>query len=174
KSPDASPESQEFFKMGLMRSGDDNEGTVLCFVKGNESKPTVGEAFKAFNDTGELGAIGQLRYAYAKKTKKGNTHVLTGWTTSKFNLKNILPEDGKDVRGNDFAEIPRPKDSQRILATRVEGTPFGVNVYKTDQAPTEVAKTYDETLIKQGWVALDVELSKKANEPKERGAVGHI
>ena len=175
KSPEASSEGNEFFKTGLMRSGSDTEGTVLCFVRSKESKPSVGEAFSTFSETGELGAIGQLRYAYAKKTKKGNTHVLTGWTTDKFNLKDMMPaDDGKDVPGTDFAEIPRPKDAQRILATRVEGTPFGVNVYKTSGPPSEVAKFYDETLIKQGWVAIDAELDKKGNEPSERGAVGHL
>ena len=175
KSPDASAEGNEFFKTGLMRSGSDTEGTVLCFVRSNQSKTTVGEAFSTFSETGELGAIGQLRYAYAKKTKKGNTHVLTGWTTDKFNLKDMMPpDDGKDVPGTDFAEIPRPKDAQRILATRVEGTPFGVNVYKTSGPPSEVAKYYDETLIKQGWVALDAELEKKGTEPSERAAVGHL
>jgi hypothetical protein len=175
KSPEASAEGNEFFKTGLMRSGSENEGTVLCFVRSSESKTTVKEAFSTFSDTGELGAIGQLRYAYAKKTKKGNTHVLTGWTTDKFNLKDIMPaDDGRDVPGSDFAEIPRPKEAQRILATRVEGTPFGVNVYKTVGAPTEVAKYYDETLIKQGWVAIDAELDKKGDEPKDRGAVGHL
>ena len=175
KSPEASDEGNQFFKTGLMRSGSDTEGTVLCFVRSSESKSTVGEAFSTFSETGELGAIGQLRYAYAKKTKKGNTHVLTGWTTDKFNLKDMMPpDDGKDVPGSDFAEIPRPKEGQRILATRVEGTPFGVNVYKTTGAPSAVAKYYDETLIKQGWAALDVELSKKTNEPKERAAVGHL
>lgn len=175
KSPEQSTEGNSFFKTGLMRSGTDNEGTIMCFVRSSESKTTVGEAFSTFSDTGELGAIGQLRYAYAKKTKKGNTHVLTGWTTDKFNLKDMMPsDDGKDVPGSDFSEIPRPKDAQRILATRVEGTPFGVNVYKTTGAPTEVAKYYDETLIKQGWVAIDAELDKKADEPKERAAVGHL
>lgn len=175
KSPEASPEGNAFFKTGLMRSGSENEGTVLCFVRSSESKSTVKEAFSTFSETGELGAIGQLRYAYAKKTKKGNTHVLTGWTTEKFNLKDMMPaDDGKDVPGSDFAEIPRPKSAQRILATRVEGTPFGVNVYKTEGAPTEVAKFYDETLIKQGWVAVDAELDKKGDEPKERAAVGHL
>jgi hypothetical protein len=174
KSPEASAEGNSFFKTGLMRSGSENEGTVLCFVRSSESKTTVGEAFSTFSDTGELGAIGQLRYAYAKKTKKGNTHVLTGWTTDKFNLKDMLPaDDGKDVPGQDFAEIPRLKDAQRILATRVEGTPFGVNAYKTDAPPTEVAKFYDESLIKQGWVAVDAELDKKG-EPADRAAVGHL
>jgi hypothetical protein len=87
----------------------------------------------------------------------------------------MLPaDDGKDVPGSDFAEISRPKDAQRILATRVDGTPFGVNVYKTDAPPTEVAKFYDESLIKQGWVAVDAELDKRGHEPTERAAIGHL
>lgn len=162
-----------FTTSGLMRSGGDQEGTVICFVRSDQSKASAKEAFKSFTETGELGALGQLRYVYAKKTSKGNTHVLTAWTTNKFNLNEILPkEGGGDVPGSDFGgDIPRINGSQRILSTMVEGTSFGVNVYRSDMAPKDVAKLYDTELTQKGWFALDAEIEAKS---KDKATIGHL
>jgi hypothetical protein len=155
--------SNQFFTSGLIRNGNDQEGVVICFVRSEQSKTSAKEAISSFTETGELGALGQLRYVYVKKTRKGNTHVLTAWTTSKFNLKEIMPVEGKDVPGSDFSEIPRIPDSMRVMSTQVEGTPFGVNVYRTDMGPDQVLKFYDDEMIKRGWFALDAQLKNKDN-----------
>jgi hypothetical protein len=161
------------FNSGVLRAGDEREGTVVCFVRSSQSKASVTEALKALNDTGELGAIGSLRYVYAKKTKKGNTHILTGWTLDKFNIGQFMPEEDKDVPGSDFAELPRPESSHRVLSARVEGTPFGMNVYRSDQAPDKVAADFDAQLSKKGWFALDTEISQHEDTSVNKG-VGHL
>jgi hypothetical protein len=87
---------------------DRNEGSVMCFLKSGASKPTLKEALDAFARTGDMGALGQLRYAYVKKTAQGNTSVLAAWTREKFDLKEMMPEDG-DAPGQDFAELRAPR-----------------------------------------------------------------
>lgn len=153
--------SNGFFTSGLIRSGNDQEGTVICFVRSEKSKASAKEAISTFTETGELGALGQLRYVYVKRTPSGKAHVLTAWTMDKFSIKEIMPEEGKDVPGSDFSEVPRLPDSQRVLATQVEGTPFGVNVYRTTMGQDQVVKFYDEQMIKRGWFALDAEIEDK-------------
>lgn len=155
--------SNGFFTNGLIRSGDAQEGSVICFVRSEQSKASATEAIGAFTQTGELGALGQLRYVYVKKTARGNTHVLTAWTMDKFSLKEIMPEEGKDVPGRDFSEVPRLPSSQRILASQLEGTPFGVNVYRTSAGQDAVLKFYDDEMTKRGWFALDAELKNEDN-----------
>lgn len=165
----------DIMNSGIMRSDSGSEGTVLCFVKGPNSKGTAMEAFKALGETGELGAVGELRYVFAKKTKKGNTHVLTGWTTAKFNLKDMMPPDeDKDVPGEDFSEVPRPEGSRRVLSARIQGTPFGVNTYTTDTAPAKIVEQYDQTLLKQGWVGIDPEIHKNAKDGNPKQAHGRL
>ena len=165
----------DFVNSGIMRADGNGEGTVLCFVKGPNSKGTAMEAFKSLGETGELGAVGELRYVFAKKTKKGNTHVLTGWTTGKFNLKEMVPpDDEKDVPGEDFAEVPRMNGSRRVLSARVQGTPFGVNTYTTDMAPSKVVEHYDQTLLKQGWLGIDVEVDKQMKDGNPKQAQGRV
>lgn len=154
---------------GVLRAGDDKEGTVVCFVRSQDAKPSATEAFKAFAETGELGAIGQLRYVYAKRTEQGNTHVMTVWTTAKFSVRDLVPEEGKDAPGQDYPYAPRLPDSQRILSARVDGTTFGINVYRTKMPPGDVAAFYDEKMVAAGWNAIDAELDEEEAKP-----VGHL
>lgn len=149
---------------GVMRAGNGEEGVIVCFTKGDESKPSLKEALKSFAETGELGALGNLRYVYAKKSDRGNTVVLTAWTDNKFNLADLAPPDGTEARGSDFAEIPRPETSLRIFSAQVEGTPFGVNVYRSKQGPEKVVAFFDDDMAKRGWVAIDPELEKNGDE----------
>lgn len=160
---------------GIMRGGDRDEGTVVCFTKGEGSKPTVKEALKTFAETGELGALGNLRYVYVKKSDRGNTIVLTAWTDDKFNLADLVPPEGTEAPGSDFPEIPRPPTSMRLLSAQVEGTPFGMNVYRSKQGPANVVSFYDGEMAKRGWFAIDPELAKHAeNGENPTGAIGRL
>jgi len=154
---------KSFISTGIMRSGTKtgDEGSVICFTKGENSKGSVADAVRAFGETGQLGAFGNLRYAYAKKTESGRTLVLTAWTDDKFNLKDLVPKEGKDAGGADFPELPRPPASLRIFAAQVEGSPFGVNIYQSQDAPTEVAAFYDNEMIRRGWRGFDPKFEDK-------------
>jgi hypothetical protein len=158
---------------GIVRSGDDAEGAVICFTKTSQSKATFSEAVHTFAQTGELGALGAVRYVYARKSEKGNTLVLTAWTDEQFNLKSFMGDKTKDCAGEDFAGLPRPKDSIRVISGRVEDTPFGVNIYRSKNTPGEVATAFDAKLTGEGWTALDPELENKDPSDKHH-PVGRI
>jgi hypothetical protein len=162
---------------GVMRAGSQTEGTVLCFVKTEHSKPGIGEAFKSLAETGELGAVGDLRYVWAKQGASGNTTVLTAWTDDHFNLAELVPAEGKEARGTDLPNLPRPQDSSRLFAAQVEGTPFGLNVYRSKQGPAKVISYYDDEMRKRGWLAIDPEMDKwmaKRGEANTDGAIGRL
>ena len=59
------------------------------------------------------------------------------------------------------------------MSARVEGQPYGINIYESDQEPAAVAKAFDEKLITQGWIGIDVELAKHSPDAP-KNAVGHI
>lgn len=145
---------------GLMRSGDDDEGSVICFVRGAETRATTEEAFKTFAATGELGAFGKLRYAYAKKTPTGRTLILTAWTDEKFNIGHMMPKPGVDAPGEDFPELPRVPNSTRALSARAEGTPYALNVYKTADSTSKVLAFYDKEMVSRGFQGFDPELDE--------------
>jgi hypothetical protein len=159
--PEDHPETE---KAGTLRvesaTPQSGDGAVICFVKGEATKASRDEAFEAFLTTGELGAIGELRYAYARKSDSGRTLVLTAWTDSKFNLLDIVPKGpDEDVRGDDFPEIPRPGKSVRVLSARAEGTPYAANIYRTSDRPAQVLAFYDGAMQERGWFMFDPELT---------------
>lgn len=157
----ASGDAPAIAKAGFVRAeGNDGDGTVVCFVKGPKTKATTSEAFESFMATGELGAFGDLRYAYASKAPSGKTLVLTAWTDSKFNLANMVPEDGQDAPGEDFAEVPRVPSSVRIMSAKAADMPYGVNVYRTTNSPAKVLEYYDGEMKKAGWFAYDPEMTE--------------
>lgn len=156
----AEPELPELAKSGALRMGDGEEGAVLCFVRGSKSKSNWAEALAGFYSTGDLGALGELRYAYAKRGQNGTTHVLTAWTDSAFNFLDMMGDEGKDCAGEDFPELPRLPNTTRIVSARAEGTPFGVNVYKTKESPTKALAFYDEQMKAAGWFTYDPEMTE--------------
>jgi hypothetical protein len=144
--------------LNTVRAGDEDEGTVICFTKSAHSKPSVREALDAFGETGDLGMLGSLRYAYVRKARDGRSVVLTAWTDDTFKIKELIPEEGKEAVGTDLPEVPRPPNSRRIMATRLEGTPFGVNLYEGTDAPDQVLHFYEKEMRALGYYTLDPEL----------------
>lgn len=155
-------DAPDLVSKGVMRSGvEGKEGSVLCFMRGEETKPSTQEAWTSFMQTGELGALGKVRYVYAKKTNDGRTLVLTAWTESKFNLNDMIPEEGKDSAGADFPQIPRVPNSVRALSAHAEGRPYGVNVYKTTDSPAQTLAFYDKHMVTDGWRGVAPEMDPK-------------
>ena len=154
-------DAPDIVSKGVMRAGDGHEGSVLCFMRGENTKPSTQEAWTSFVQTGELGALGKARYVYAKRTQNNHTLVLTAWTGSKFNLKEMMPADGGDAPGEDFPQIPRVPHASRALSARAEGLPYGINVYKTTDSPQETLAYYDKAMVSAGWRGIDPELDPK-------------
>ena len=149
-----------YLETGVLRSGTD-DGIVVCFTRTPDSKATVKEALDSFGRTGDLNAFGALRFAYAKPTSRGQTHVLTVWTEEGFDFRKIMFEEGKDVAGDDFAEVPRLPESTRMMATRIDGAPYGMNVYVTSMPVGDVTAFYDRAMSEAGWGVLDPHLEQQ-------------
>jgi len=162
---DTAADAPAIAKAGFVRSeGKDGDGAVVCFVKGAKTKPTTSEAFESFMATGELGAFGELRYAYASKARNGKTLVLTAWTDSQFNLRDMVPEDGQDAPGEDFAEIPRVPSSIRVMSAKAADMPYGVNVYRTTNSPSKTLEYFDTEMKKAGWFTYDPEMTEEEHK----------
>ena len=166
---DAAKAESSILKTGILRGGTATEGTILCFTHTNQSKPTLKESLSTLAQTGDLGALGSVRYVYAHE-EGTSTIVLTAWTDEKFDILKLTPAEGKDVTGDELPEIPRPPETDRVLATRIERTPFGINAYRGKGSPASVVAFYDDAMQKKGWFALDPEIE---DEDGERGKQAH-
>jgi hypothetical protein len=140
---------------GILRDDRGDSGVVACLVR-EDGQPAGGVAdvtarLASLMKTGDLSALGRLRYVFAEKTKSGRTHVVAAWTDGPFNLYALLPAAGKDAPGSDPAHAPRPPGAQRILSADVEGMPYAVRIYDTPATPAEVVKVYDDEMRGRGW-----------------------
>jgi hypothetical protein len=151
-------------KTGLIHVEEEDSSVVACFVKGPATKSTLQDAFTHFYMTGELGALGELRYVYTKRDPKTNTtHVLSAWTDSTFNMLSIAgDDDDHDVQGHDFPEVPRLPRSVRTLSAYADGTPYGINVYRTDESPAKVYAYFDQRMHDASWEVYDPQLTDGA------------
>ena len=151
--------------LGTQRAGDDEEGVVLCLVGSQSSGRDLAAAFEAFARTQDLGALGKMRYAYAKKTASG-THVLAAWTGEHFAFSSLAPEGTADAPGNDSLLVPRPRGARRLLSAEVARSSYAVRVYASPEPVAEVVTGYDAAMKERGF-----ELLADRQHEGERGYV---
>lgn len=140
---------------GILREEQGDSGVVACLIR-EDGQPagTVSDIAAHLGDlmkTGDLSALGRLRYVFAEKTKSGRTHVVAAWTDGSFNLFALMPPAGKDAPGSDPAQAPRPPNALRILSADVEGVPYSVRIYDSSATPTEIVALYDREMAGRGW-----------------------
>jgi len=140
--------------VGTFRRQNGSQGSVMCFMHGEQSQKTIADSIKAFAQTKDLGKLGKLRYVYVSPDENGS-RVLTAWTDDVFKIDSLVPKDKHtDAAGADPIDVPRPPEAQRLLAAQVLGTPFGAHIYRSAKGPDAVRDFYDGELSKAGWLPL--------------------
>lgn len=151
--PPGTPGGTASLQGGVLKAENDTDGMLMCFSKGGKSSGSLEKAMEVFEKTGDLGAIGELRYVYVKKAGAGSSKVMAVWTDSSFNLQEIAVPEGKEARGTD-TQVPRPEGARRVIDAQVLGTPYGVKVYEVKQSREDVGKFYDTWAKSTGFRAL--------------------
>jgi hypothetical protein len=146
------PKPKTALDLGILRQENDHEGMVACMVDSASSTRSAFDAFRKFAETEDLAEIGLLRYAYARTTDSGKSHVITAWTDGSFKLGALIPAaDGTDTPGSDPTGAIRPPDSVRLLTASVDGAPHAVRIYTSRATPAHVLSSYDREMPKLGW-----------------------
>jgi hypothetical protein len=157
--------------LGTIRKNDDKKGDtiVVCFRRPEgEVAKTWAEALEEFSDTGDLKALGNMRYAHISRSKNGKTGVQSVWTNGSFNLNQLMPpEDGADTIGSDPTSLPRPAQSQRVLTATADGTPYAVRIYVTSRPMEAAVADYVDEMDRGGWLAMKHPL--EPDNPNELG-----
>ena len=147
-----------------MHGRTDQAGFVTCLDLAEQAvgyKAFVARALKAV-ETGDLSDIGQMRYAYAKRSvdDDNKTFLLTMWTEQGINLYDMFPQGGQDVPGYDAPDVPRPEGTQRIWSAWEEGQPYAANIYNSHKLPVEALESfYHAELPAAGWRLLTTKTS---------------
>jgi hypothetical protein len=147
---------------GVLRKDEGDSGVVACLIK-EEGAQSPGNSemisrMQQFMRSGDLSAIGKLRYVYARETAPGRSHVVTAWTDGTFDVSALMPKNGADTPGADSAFLPRPASAVRLLTADVQGVPYALRLYDAAGAPPEVLASYEASLLDSGWASVPSEL----------------
>ncbi len=141
---------------GVMRTGDDREGLVLCFAKGEGTPDDLRTQIDELQKTGDLGSLGKMRYVYARRDGDA-TAVLAAITDDSFSIGAFEANPETDAPGSDDPALPRPKRSVRFLSAELEGTPYATRGYRTRLPEDEVRADFDRGMVERGFTALAID-----------------
>jgi len=133
-------------------------GQLVCLAPSEPLTGFVdlGERLGTLFATGELGALGELRYVQARPRPEGGSHVVSVWSAGAFNLFDALPRD-TDVPGDDPEQAPRPPEATRILSASIPGRSYAIRSYLSQQTAAELSAFYALEMPKQGWALVDAD-----------------
>lgn len=140
-------------RFGVFRADDgERQGTAACFARDGEGgMSALLDRVSKLIDTGDLAALGQLRYVFAHRREGSNsTHVLTLISHESLPIEQIFPASG-DVSGADLVPDLRPERSRRLVSAELEGTSQRAVFYEAQVKADKALQTYDEALPARGY-----------------------
>ncbi|MET0389071.1 MAG: hypothetical protein ABW321_24060 [Polyangiales bacterium] len=141
-------------RFGVFRTEKDaNEGAAACFARDGEGgMAELAERAATLAETGDLAALGQLRYVFARRREgSSTTHVLTVVSDGALPLEVMFPAQG-DAPGDDVVSGVRPARARRLISAELEGTAQRAVFYEAEVRPEVALRAYDEALPVRGFL----------------------
>lgn len=134
---------------GVLRAEREGAGFVVCIDGFREAD--LGARMRAFDRSGDLAALGELRYAFARPAGEGGALVVSVWTRGAFRIGRMFPERG-DAPGRDVDGVPRPEGARRVLSVWEGERPYRFAIYGAEDATVEgAARDVGRELARAGW-----------------------
>jgi hypothetical protein len=163
-----SPATRAWFD-GVQRVESESQGALACLDTGGAlSLDELAARFADFGKTGDVSAIGALRYVLARRVA-GKTAVLLLWTDGALRVASAFPAQG-DAPGVDPADIPRPDGTRRLLSSWESGEPYSINVYASERTPQVLLDVYRTELEQAGFALHRPNAAAETTLLAERGA----
>jgi hypothetical protein len=137
---------------GVFSWESDVEGVTACLDTGRPLAidELLGRTPR-FAKTGDLSALGELRYVVARRSGRTTT-LLVIWTEGTVPLLRAFPPQG-DAPGKDPENVPRPGAGRRVLSAAELGEPYSLTSYVVVGAtPEGLSQWYERELTRAGWV----------------------
>jgi hypothetical protein len=157
--------ARDLNKLGVARSDQDtpnaDRAQIACIAQPAEAKgfESFLKRVDRFVSTGDLSQLGDVRYFRAERLENGRTHVLSMWTEGKFDLWSMFPEQG-DAPGSDSRDVPRPKDSVRLLTALSADGRQGVRIYESANPPERLLTEYERAMAARQWQLAPLSMSE--------------
>lgn len=139
-------------RFGVFRTENADQGTAACFAReGEGGLASLYDRFDKLFETGDLAALGQLRYVFAHRSEgSSSTHVLTAISHDPLPIEQIFPADG-DAPGTDLVPGVRPEQARRIVSADLEGTTQRAVIYEASVSAAQALQAYDSALPARGY-----------------------
>jgi len=139
----------------LLRHQTPRYGLVACVLSTEPDGPDDHiTRLRRFGETGDLAALGQFRYVYARRLGSDRVLRLVVYNPGHFRMRRLVPEEGKDAVGEDLDGVPRPQDAVRLLTARIENSDHELVVYRAAGPAPRMLDRYSLRLTTQGWEEL--------------------
>lgn len=165
------PEAIRTGNVEVIREDGDGRGMVTCFVDqdGSHEGKSLFDRLTEFAETGDMSAVGDLRYVFAEMNPGGTSHIIAVWTDGPFNLKAFAPQNGEDTPGFDPPQAARPVESTRLLTVAAEGMPYGTWIYRSDGDGEHIFQRMDTDMKGHGWTLLAGDTPDRHRRIYQRG-----
>jgi hypothetical protein len=133
--------------------GNDDWGGIVLLDPGEsvDSAPDLVAKMRKLVETGDVGALGQIRYIQWERTARGGTELFTLTTDTQFPLGKVFAAGDADVDGTDVPGVPRPPGARRILTMEEQGAPLKLRVYRARGTVGEMRSYYEREMAQRGW-----------------------
>ncbi len=137
---------------GVIRHESARGGFLACLSQDHHlGFAEVASRLSLLGKDGNLAHLGHVRFASARRTASGRTHLVVVWTEGAFFPRAAFPP-GEDAPGTDLVGVGKPGGSRRVLAAAIDGAPYGVRVYHTrEQDVPRVVSAFDRQLVAGGF-----------------------
>lgn len=132
--------------------GNDAERMTVCFRPRVpiETWADLGQRLVDVVSSGDVHALGEVRFARIRSQGEHSTHVLLAHTDGGFSLANWF-DDSHDAPGIDPAHAPRPPHARRLLSARVHGAKAGAYGYNSTESSEALRNFYATSLPSRGF-----------------------
>lgn len=147
-------------QFGVFRTqNEQREGTAACFARDAAGGMSgLLDRVTKLAETGDLAALGQLRYVFAHRREGASTtHVLTLVSHDALPIEQIFPDSG-DVAGPDLVPGVRPERARRVVSAELEGTSQRAVIYEAQTSADAALRAYDHALPARGYQRGDLSL----------------
>lgn len=135
----------------------ERQGTAACFAReADGGMSNLLARVEKLVETGDLAALGQLRYVFAHRREgSSTTHVLTVISHEAMAIEQIFPAQG-DAPGSDLVPGVRPERSRRLISAELEGTHQHAAIYEAEVSAEVALEAYDRALPVRGYARGDL------------------
>lgn len=150
--------------------GDKGLGAFVDLGRKEASPEEMAKRLAKLADTGQLSAFAKFYYVYARR-QGDQTRFFLMWTDQAFNVNRLTGDEGGDVGGRDFKDVPRYPGATRSFHAEEPAKGYSMAAYECPGDPAAVEAFYRARMVDAGW-QIDPHFARAAAEASKRAGDG--